>query len=243
MEGLLIETTQNVTLEYQPASIGERILAYLLDVLVVLAWFFSVSMAFGLFWSDKTRDYEVFLLFGVLILPVAFYDLALEILLNGQSIGKKALGIRVVMLDGRQPTLGAYLMRWLFRLVDITLFSGVVAVITIAINGKGQRLGDLAAKTTVVKLRPPVSLERVVAVPVADPTYRVTYPEASLLSDRDATTLRQALNKGLSVGNETLVATAARKAREVTGIRGEGDDVQFLHVLLRDHAHLSLTEK
>ncbi|MBC7891892.1 MAG: RDD family protein [Sphingobacteriaceae bacterium] len=241
MEGLLIETTQNVTLEYQPASIGERILAYLLDGLVVLAWVFSVSLAFGLFSSAKTRDNEAFfLLFAVLILPVVLYDLALEILLNGQSIGKKALGIRVVMLDGRPPTLGAYLMRWLFRLVDLTLFSGVVAVITIAVNGKGQRLGDLAAKTTVVKLRPPVSLERVVAVPVVDPTYRVTYPEASLLSDRDATTLRQALNKGLSVGNETLVATAARKAREVTGIRGEGDDVQFLHVLLRDHAHLSL---
>jgi len=241
MEGLLIETTQNVTLEYQPASIGERILAYLLDALVVFAWVLGIGLLFGIFSNETLRDTEgFFLLVAVLILPVIFYDLALEILLNGQSVGKKALGIRVVMLDGRQPTLGAYLMRWLFRLVDLTLFSGVVAVITIAVNGKGQRLGDLAAKTTVVKLRPPVSLERVVSVPVVDPTYRVTYPEASLLSDRDATTLRQALNKGLSVGNETLVATAARKAREVTGIRGEGDDVQFLHVLLRDHAYLSL---
>jgi uncharacterized RDD family membrane protein YckC len=244
MEGLLVETTQNVRLEYQPASVGERILAYLIDALVIFAWMVVVSMGFGVFSGQNSRSADgLIVLFAVLVLPVVFYDLLFETLLNGQSIGKKALGLRVIQLDGRTPTLGAYLFRWLFRLVDITLFSGVVAIVTIAVSGKGQRLGDVVAKTTVVKLRPPVTLERVVAVPTADPDYRVTYPQAAQLTDGDATTLRRALNKALSAENDYLLTVAADKARQLTGISTSQDDVAFLQTLLRDHAHLSLLEK
>ncbi len=244
MEGLFVETTQNVALEYQPASIGDRIGAYLLDVLVIFGWMIVVSAVAGIF---STRHFSntgsTVLFLAVLFAPVVFYDLLFETLLNGQSIGKKALGIRVLMLDGRQPTLGAYLLRWLFRLVDITLFSGVVAIVTIAVTGKGQRLGDWAARTTVVKLRPPVSLERVVAVPAADPDYRVTYPQAALLTDRDATLLRRALDKAMRTENNVLLEVAAQKARELTSITTSQDDAAFLHTLLRDHAQLSLAQR
>lgn len=246
MEGLLVETTQNVALEYQPASVGERILAYLIDLLVLMAWFFGVSLIMGMFSGRYSREANsLVVFFGVLLMPAVLYDLAMEALFNGQSIGKKALGIRVVMLEGRQPTLSAYLLRWLFRLLETSLFPffGVIAIVTIAINGKGQRLGDVAAKTTVVKLRPPVTLERVVAVPNVDPNYQVTYPEATVLTDQDATTLRRALQKGVRMENDYLLAVAAEKAKEVTGITTHQDDATFLRTLLRDHAHLSITTR
>lgn len=246
MEGLLVQTTQNVALEYQPASVGERMLAYLIDFLVLIAWFFGVSLVMGIFsgqYSRQTDSLVVFFL--VLLMPAVLYDLALEALFNGQSIGKKALGLRVVMLDGRQPTLSAYLLRWLFRLLETSMFPffGVIAIVTIAVNGKGQRLGDIAAKTTVVKLRPPVTLERVVAVPKVDPNYVVTYPEAAGLTDGDATTLRRALQKGVRMENDSLLAVAAEKAKAVTGITTGQDDATFLRTLLRDHAHLSLEQR
>lgn len=243
MEGLLVETTQNVALEYQPASVGERILAYLIDLLVLMAWFFGVSLLMGVFSGQLSRQADsMVVFFVVLLMPALLYDLAMEALFNGQSIGKKALGIRVVMLDGRQPTLSAYLLRWLFRLLETSLFPffGVIATVTVAVSGKGQRLGDIAAKTTVVKLRPPVTLERVVAVPKVDPDYRVTYPEASTLTDQDATTLRRALQKGVRMENDYLLAVAAEKAKQVTGIITDQDDAAFLRTLLRDHAHLAM---
>lgn len=246
MEGLLVETTQNVALEYQPASVGERILAYLIDFLVLMAWMIAVSAGMGVFSGrENLETVGVVAFFCLLLLPVLLYDLAMEALFNGQSIGKRALGLRVVMLDGRQPTLSAYLLRWLFRLLETSLFPffGVIAIVTIAVNGKGQRLGDIAAKTTVVKLRPPVTLERVVAVPKVDPNYQVTYPEAAMLTDGDATTLLRALQKGVRMENEYLLAVAAEKAKGVTSITTDQDDAAFLRTLLRDHAHLALLGK
>ena len=246
MEGLLVETTQNVALEYQPASVGERMLAYLIDFLVLIAWMIAVSAAMGVLTGrDSLETVGVVVFFGLLLLPVLLYDLAMEALFNGQSIGKRALGLRVVMLDGRQPTLSAYLLRWLFRLIETGLppLFGIVPIVTVAVNGKGQRLGDIAAKTTVVKLRPPVTLERVVAVPKVDPTYVVTFPEAAALTDGDATILRRALQKGMRTENESLLAVAAEKAKGVTGITTTQNDAAFLRTLLRDHAHLALLEK
>jgi len=60
--------------------------------------------------------------------------------MNGQSVGKRAMNIRVINLDGTQPTLGAYLMRWLFRLVDTMIFGSVVALVVASANGKGKEL-------------------------------------------------------------------------------------------------------
>lgn len=246
MDGLLVETTQNVTLEYQPASIGERILAELLDSVIksswLLVWVLGVGTSGG-FSRTWLNSPATILLLVVVLLPVIVYSLLSEVLLNGQTIGKRTMGIRVVRIDGRQPTLSAYLLRWLFRPFEITLAYGVVAVVTIAVNGRGQRLGDLLAKTAVVKIRPPVSLETVVALPTVDEHYRVTFPEAAVLTDRDATTLRAALNKGLTEGNSELIEVAAQKVKDVTGIQSGFDAVRLLQTVLRDYTHLALQEK
>ena len=78
-------------------------------------------------------------------LPTTFYSLIFEIAMNGQTPGKYLNKIRVVKIDGSKPTLGSYLTRWLLRIIDIWFFTGSVAVFTILFNGKGQRLGDIAA--------------------------------------------------------------------------------------------------
>ena len=188
-----IRTAQNVLLEYEPASLGERILAAMIDYLVLFSWFilvFAVPVSLG---YKSSTFYTV-----VMLLPVVFYDLLSEWLLNGQSVGKIAMKTRVVMLDGSQPGLGAYLLRWLLRIVESPVFlGGIVPIITIAANGKGQRLGDIAAGTSVVRLKPAVSLDALINQPLAE-EYAVQFPDVSLLSDRDITVVRAVVRQANS---------------------------------------------
>src|SRR5690606_34920667 len=85
-------------------------------------------------------------------LPVIFYHLLCEVFMDGQTFGKKAIDIKVVKLDGSQPSVGSYFLRWLLQIVDLPFF-GAIGIITILVNGKGQRVGDLAAGTTVISLK------------------------------------------------------------------------------------------
>ena len=79
------------------------------------------------------------------------YQLASEILANGQSWGKKALRIRVVRLDGQEPSLSDYLLRAVFYLLDAFLSFGAIGAIFVTSSVKNQRLGDMTANTTVIR--------------------------------------------------------------------------------------------
>lgn len=225
-----IRTSQNVVLEYQPASIGERILATLIDYLVFFGWFMLVvAVPAGL--KINVNSFYMVMVF----LPIVFYDLLCEYFLNGRSIGKLAIGIRVVMLDGSQPGLGAYLLRWLLRIVESgTFFMGLVPIITVAANGKGQRLGDIAAGTTVVKLRPPVSLTDVLARPVPE-NYTVQFPEVRYLTDRDINVVREVLLRG----DGTAYIRTADKIKQVTGIQSNLESRPFLETVLTDYQFIT----
>ncbi|MFC5410480.1 RDD family protein [Larkinella bovis] len=227
-----IQTSQNVTLEYEPASLGDRILALLLDYLIFLGWLILFLILVSQFPAAFRSNFWTGLL---LLLPFMLYDLLCELFLNGQSLGKIAMKIRVVMLDGSPPGLGAYLLRWLLRLIESPLFfSGLVPLITVAINGKGQRLGDIAAGTTVVKLTRPVTLAQVTynALPV---DYQVRFPEVAQLSDRDLNIIREALR----VNNPEVSGLAANKVKQVIGVRSELDDTTFLRTLISDYQFLA----
>ncbi|MFD1819917.1 Uncharacterized membrane protein YckC, RDD family [Pseudarcicella hirudinis] len=238
MSELKIQTSQNVTLEFTAASVGDRILAHIIDYLIFFAWFLIFLLTLGVLGKDlfnTTIGPVSITLF--MILPILFYDLLCEIFMNGQSVGKIAMKIKVLKLDGSHPTIGAYLMRWIFRVFD----RGLIALITIAVNNKGQRLGDIAAGTTVVKLRNPVSLEDLVTEKT-DINYVLTFPEASLLSDKDIVTLRAVVRKYEREGNEDLLEQAALKVKSVTNISTELDDLTFLNKILQDHTHLMTAE-
>lgn len=244
MATIRIHTTQNVTLEYEVASIGSRIVATILDNLIFVAWAFAVG---GLAtWLLGRHPQVAAWTMGVLIgVPFLFYHLACEVMLNGQSLGKKAQHLRVVRLDGTAPRLGDYFLRWLLRLVDFGFGSGLVAVITIALNGKGQRLGDLAAGTTVINVRP-----RMAALPqladlaaAATPVgYQPVFSQAADLSDHDVALLRQLIGRSLQQENFLLLHETALKIKQLLHIQTDLGDEAFLRTILRDHAHLVATQ-
>lgn len=226
-----IRTSQNVLLEYDPASLGDRILATFIDYGVFIGWSIlalaiphRLGIPFGGF-------YMVFVL-----APVAFYDLLCEWLLNGRNVGKLAMGIRVVMLDGSQPTLGAYLIRWLFRIVESAAFiGGIVPVVTIATSGRGQRLGDMAAGTTVVKLKPAVTLDEILLPPAPD-NYTVLFPDVQRLSDRDITIVREILGRS----DESALVRTADKIKAVTDSQSNLPNRAFLETVIRDYEFIAI---
>ncbi len=227
-----IQTSQNVELEYEPASIGDRILATILDRLIYIGWVLLWILIYSLL--KLSGDMSVFVVILTIALPIMMYPILTEYFLNGQTLGKRAMNIRVVLLNGNQPTLGAYILRWLLILVDTELLTPLVAIITIAANGKGQRVGDIAAGTTVIKTIKRVTLNQVTYQALPE-DYQVTYSEASQLNDRDIETIRQVLRNR----NEELMERTSEKVSGVLGITNVADARTFLLTIINDYAHLA----
>jgi uncharacterized RDD family membrane protein YckC len=133
---------------------GRRILATIVDGLVFGLLYAVMALLFGTVASEGHASYwngSLPALPSVLYVAIiALYYVLLEGYL-GQTVGKMALGIKVVREDnGEVPGLGGATIRTLLRIVD-GLFSYLVAFITVLISGKNQRLGDMAARTLVVR--------------------------------------------------------------------------------------------
>jgi len=234
MEAIRIQTAQNVFIEYQPASVGDRILATLIDG--VVAWCFVILLSVLI----SSLGVHVGTTISILLFtPYLFYHLLSEIFMDGQSIGKRAMNIKVVKLDGSQPTLGSYLLRWLLRPVDVFFF-GAVAMITISASQKGQRLGDIAAGTSVVSTRQRHRLRDMV-LPEAEEAYTPLYPEAVRLTDRDVAIIRESLQAYHKSEEQDswLIQSLAEKVQNLLGVRTRQTYVEFLRTVLKDHTHLS----
>src|ERR1700761_3904377 len=147
---IVVQTAQNIEIEYEIGGLGERILARLIDFAVFIPFVIALFIA-----AAAQMDNIALGIFGVvLVLIYAFYDLVFEVFFNGQSIGKRVMKIRVISLDGARPKFSQYLLRWLFRLVDFSMTGAVCALICAAVTKNGQRLGDIVAGTALVKTKP-----------------------------------------------------------------------------------------
>lgn len=235
MSTIRVQTTQNVTLEYEVASVGERIVAAIIDNLIMAAWVLLWVLLFSAVGVEGSSLVVALVLLAGL--PFLFYHLACEVFFNGQSLGKKARHIKVIRLDGTQPGFGDYLLRWVLRIVDTVFMSGVVAVVVVLANGRGQRVGDIAAGTSVISTRPRQA--NALAPEAAEEGYMVVFPQADQLQDHDVATIRQLLYKGLERENYLLLNEVANKVKSITGIRTELSDEAFLRTILRDHSYLA----
>ncbi|TDE11957.1 RDD family protein [Dyadobacter psychrotolerans] len=227
---LQIETAQNVGVDYEIASIGERILAQIVDYAVYFGWILTVFGIKILFDPNNRLFSETWMLTAGIFLPIVLCPLLCEYYLDGQTVGKMALKIKVIQLDGNKATLSSYLLRWLLAAVDISTFSGMIAILTIAINGKGQRLGDIAAGTAVIKTQPTVKLEHILT-PDFDTTYQPKYRGAAQLSDKDIRTIK----KVLASGNDELIEKTMHKVEVLLGVNSLDTGNVFLRTVVNDY--------
>ncbi|HYD92002.1 MAG TPA: RDD family protein [Flavobacterium sp.] len=158
MSQLSITTTQNVNINFNAASIGERMLAHLIDFAVKVAYglvvYYVIFVMMGLNDVMEGLDYWSAAAITVLfMLPVFFYSLVQESLWEGKTIGKYVMKMRVIKIDGYQAGFGEYLIRWIMRIIDGGIAFGLIGLITMMVSNKVQRLGDMAAGTAVISLR------------------------------------------------------------------------------------------
>ncbi len=236
METVNINTSQNVQISYSLAGLSDRIFAYLIDSLIIAS--ITLVIVLGLIYSGtlETSPY----MFFIATIPAFLYHLLFEITMDGQSIGKKTMNIKVVKLNGSQATLGAYLLRWIIRPIDIFLYGGI-AILCITIGGKGQRLGDIAAGTTVIKLQKSGFLKDH-TISQLDENYKPVFLNADQLEPAYVELINKAIQAKLTMLDEKPVVALAAKTKTRLGIDTNLPDLKFLHTVLKDYHHLKLME-
>ena len=232
MNTISIPTTQNIELEYPIATVGDRIAATILDLCIQLGYFIAMRYLFdGL---DLFVGMEAWV---IIMLPVALYSLVCETLFNGQTVGKRIVKIQVIRLEGNPPGLSQYLLRWLLRPIDIFTLNGLVAIVSIAMSKYSQRLGDLAAGTTVIKLHLVTEFgETIFAEIEAD--YEQAFPQVAMLTDRDMSILKEVLDIGVKGSDPEMIRRLTLRVKEVTGIESDMPDRAFLETILKDYNYL-----
>lgn len=116
MGAIKVPTNFNIELEFEITEFFERLLALVIDMVVQ---YFYIRIAIEIYKSIGSSDDPIGGIGLTLFLPVMVYHLMLEITLNGQSIGKKIMGLRVVDELGGKPSISQFLIRWLLRVSDL----------------------------------------------------------------------------------------------------------------------------
>ncbi|GFZ88109.1 RDD family protein [Aquaticitalea lipolytica] len=231
MSELQINTTQNVKINFTAAGVGERLLAFIIDGAIKIGYLIVLSYGFGAF--EDMDQWSQIGLNTLLSLPVVFYTLVLESILEGQTLGKKALKIKVVKIDGYQASLSDYVVRWFFRIVDIYIFG--LGFFVILFNKRSQRLGDMAAGTAVILLKDKVNISHTILENLRD-DYQPTYPTVIKLSDNDARIIKETFANAKAANDYQTLIKLRTKIVEVIGVKNkDGNDMQFIDTILKDY--------
>jgi len=232
MQTIRITTSQNIDIDYEIAGLGERILALLIDyVLFFLLYILGIIfMAIsGGFVAPRVGLIVTVVIYFALFV---FYDLVCEVFMNGQSIGKRIMKIRVMSLDGSRVAFGQYLLRWLFRIVDFTFTFGGCALISAAVSTKCQRVGDIVAGTTLIKTSPRTQNDSLAFAPVYE-GYTPVFNGVTQLRDKDIILIHEVITSYIKTGNTVVVYTTAAQLKKCIRHKypcGDGRPVVFTNI-------------
>lgn len=242
MSDSTIITGQFVRINQTPASVGERLIARIIDyVLLGVYVICSIYILSELHISSVLGEY-FYILILLLYLPVLCYSLLCEVFYNGQSAGKRLMNMRVVKADGSTPSLSAYLLRWLLYVVDVPMTSGL-GILVMLINKNNQRLGDLAANTIVIKEKDyrkiQVSLDE---FDYLTKEYHPQYPLAADLSLEQINVISKTLDANTK-DRQLHITQLAGKVRSVLSVGNiDPSDENFLQTVIRDYQYYALED-
>jgi len=241
METIRVSTAQNVDIDYEVAGLGERILARLIDLAgFAVLYIVVLILMIASFRNSGTLGVVLIIIFLVIFV---FYDLVCELTMDGQTFGKKIMKIKVISLDGGQPTFGQYLMRWIFRVIDFGFIFGwgLVALVFVAVSKNHQRIGDMLAKTTLIKTVPRTKIDQVAFGFALPDDYQPVFKEVLHLNDRDAELIFEVLSGFYQTGNTDLIYSMATKIKEHIAIviPAGMNELQFLETVMKDYNHLT----
>ncbi len=239
MTQLSINTTQNVNINFEAASVGDRIFGQLLDIMVIIAYGIAIGFildTIGLTAKMDTLDYwSTRAIYLLIFSPMMFYTIVQESLWEGQTIGKRIMKTKVIKIDGYQAGFADYLVRWLFRFIDVFIGNGVIGLIAIIASNKNQRLGDMAAGTAVISLKNKVNINHTIIQDI-NADYVPTYPLVIKLSDNDVRIIKETFETAIATRDFATIVKLREKILSVTGIKNQsGNDQDFIRTLLKDY--------
>ena len=191
---ITIATPEGVAIEMVLAGLGSRFLARLLDSVIQLLIIIALAVVLGVTGSSGIG----IAVFVIMVFLVVFaYDVVLETLNNGRTVGKMAAGIRVVGLMGEPVRFITSSVRNIARIADFLPVFYLVGTISIVATEHDQRLGDLAAGTVVVRDRFP-GLAQLPAPITVTPAAVATWDVSAIRPD-EVQAIRQFLDRRLSL--------------------------------------------
>ena len=186
---------------------------------------------------------STFLWYILVFFVVAFYHLIFEILNNGQSLGKRLMKIKVVTLNGRSAKSQDYFLRWIFRMLEVTFTGGLLAILYITSTEKHQRIGDILAQTTVIKLKADNYYDLKGLVKLGDQKREITYPGVTMYNDTDLMLVKDTLARIGKIPNDenrNFLRTLSDKMATDLNVNLENvKRVTFLETLLLDYISLT----
>jgi uncharacterized RDD family membrane protein YckC len=267
MSIIRVPTSFNIDLEFEMAEFHRRLIAWLIDVIIILIYFFVMLSVFNSSLRSQfdSRDEGITEYAGwlLILLPIFLYHPIFEIFFNGRSIGKMILRIQVVDEEGGRPSISQFIIRWLIRagdwaiiliiLTNVLIFLDkallqfllasflvlVTDVVLIIVSKKSQRLGDMLAHTIVVSTKARGSMSESVFMEIGD-NYVPVFPQIMHLSDRDINAIKTILDTARKKGDYNLAATASEKIINHLKIETSLSPFDFLDTLLKDYNYLSV---
>jgi uncharacterized membrane protein SpoIIM required for sporulation/uncharacterized RDD family membrane protein YckC len=211
---LQVETPEHVTLDLEIAGVGSRALAALIDMLVLFGSALGLFIVLAIFAGFGVTIGSIG---GAILMFVAFlvwtgYFILFEGLRQGQTPGKRMVGIRVVSDTGNAVSLGAAAARNLLRIADFLPPPYLIGGLLVALHPRGKRLGDMVAGTVVSRDRPAelVVHRRAQAQPASAPLPLI--PE---LTDAEFRLLAQFESRQAQLAQPARIRLAAAIARKL----------------------------
>lgn len=239
MANIAIQTTQNVNLDYQVANIGDRILAFLIDLIIFVLYFFVLGYVLDVFqrvFSDN--QWTNIGIQSLTALPVMFYSLYMHILFNGQTIGKMILKIKVVKEDGSPVHWSNYLSRWMLRLIDIWLFSGSVGVLAMIFSDKKQRIGDAASGTMVISVKSKLNISHTILEDI-ETHYEPVFLNVTRLNDKDVRLIKETFQLAQRSNDYKTLHLLRKKVESIIGSSSTKFDRDYLQTVLKDYNYFT----
>ncbi len=237
MSDININTTQNVNINFKISPIGTRLSAYIIDIMIKYAYAFLIisyivdpiinAMGNIDYWTEMAISI-------VFMIPFIIYTLTLETLLNGQTVGKKVMNIKVIKIDGFQMSFMDHLTRWIFRLVDMGISLGAIGFISILSTKKHQRLGDMASGTAVITLTKYMTIHHTILEEISD-TYEPSYPDVIKFNDNDMRIIKETYLNARNNNDDATIKKLVFKIEDVSGIVCEENYDFFISKIIRDY--------
>lgn len=202
----MVETPEGAEFELRVAGPVPRALAWAIDCVIRLVGYFVLLIGVGLIGEGAVGIFFLCLFLGEWFYPVLF-----EVLRDGQTPGKKSLGLTVLHHDGAPVGWTASILRNLVRFADFLPIAYGFGMVSMLASRDFQRLGDLAAGTVVVHGEPPAFGTRVPATPPLRPPVPLRSDEQRVVID---------FAERLSSWSDARASEIATLARPLTGATG-----------------------